>query len=213
MLRTARIDKRVGVAFIEQHHYSRNCRKGAECFGLFADDELIGVAAFMSPGNEASREMVFGKPYKYGVTELHRLALAPGAEHGITSWFVRRALRWLKALNPTITAVLSYADSSEGHIGTVYQACGAIYFGRSVANPVFIDAEGRRRGHNQGPVHLRPEDAIARGWTVLPKAFKHRYVFLLYSSVKERKELEKRLRLKALPYPKRERANDEEGQV
>ena len=191
-----------GRDFVRKHHYSRSCHNGPMCWGLLADGELIGVCAFATPSSENVRASVFGADYKDAVTELHRLIVLDGTPTNTESFFISRALQGLRERRPHIRGVLSFADETEGHVGTIYQATNALYCGKTKARARFWrDGEGRLRHPRQSGVNITPAMAAERGWTAEWRDTKHRYLFLLGSKT-ERRRWRRLLKLSPQPYPK-----------
>lgn len=198
-----RIPGGVGKAFIIEHHYSHGCHNGPMTWGLFSGEELIGVCAFATPGSEAVRASLFGKEHKDHVTELHRLVIVDDTPKNTESWFISRALKGLKTEKPNIWAVISFADSSEGHVGTIYQATNALYLGTTTNGARFYrDETGRLRHPRQNGHNVTLKEAIARGWTAERRGLKHRYVFLTADSKVQRKKLLALLAPRVQDYPK-----------
>ena len=193
-----RIGAKPGREFIRAHHYSRSCHNGPTCYGLFDGDALIGVCAFATPCSENVRAYPFGADHVQRVTELHRLFVHDGTVKNTESWFIARALRQLKQDIPRLWAVVSFADTTEGHVGYVYQACNALYYGPGTDSRrrMYKDQDGRLRHRRQSGHTLTLEEATARGWTPCIRGSKHRYLFLL------EKRAKRRLQLTAHPYPK-----------
>jgi hypothetical protein len=141
--------------------------------------------------------------------EMVRLALDP-AHRTPTSRILSIAIKLLRKHSPGLRAVVTFADPGAGHIGTVYQAAGWMYLGRTTPRNRYIGPDGRE-------YHDR---AVSRsGWKVhqgkrcrCPKIDdcravrvpgKHRYVLPLDEAMRER------LRPLAIAYPKKERAGSE----
>lgn len=198
-----RIDGKTAKAFIKQHHYSHGCHNGPMGWGLFDNGRLIGVCAFATPCSENVRASIFGAEKKAAVTELHRLVLLDEAPKNSESWFVSRALRGLKDEKPNILAVVSFADGTEGHVGTIYQALNAIYYGTSGRATFYVDADGRLRHPRQNGVNISKEEALERGWVPVSREAKHRYLFLVGNKT-ERRTSRNQLKVTELPYPKKE---------
>ena len=119
-----RISAKVGKEFIQSYHYSKGCHNGPLCYGLLdAHRELIGVCAFACPASENVRSSIFGEQHKDWVFELHRLAIYPdNSPKGTATWFMKRTIAFLQEDKPELRAIVSFADSSEGHVGTIYKA-------------------------------------------------------------------------------------------
>ncbi len=60
--------------------------------------------------------------------ELVRVALAGGREHP-TSKCLAISLKILKRHCPGLKVIVSYADTKEGHLGTIYQATNWLFVG------------------------------------------------------------------------------------
>jgi hypothetical protein len=172
------------------------------CYGLFKNNELIGVCAFATPSSENVCSSVFGKEFKRSVTELHRLVLLDWVPKNSESWFIVRALKALKKDRPYYNAVLSFADTTEGHIGIIYQATNAMYCGTSGKATFYLDNTNRLRHPRQNGVNITKEKALTLGWKPVKRNGKHRYLYLLPDDKKHLKELKKMLLLETLPYPK-----------
>lgn len=106
---------------IETHHYSHsvNGLRVSYCFGLYDGDTLIGG-------------MMYGKPAmrnawkKYAereddLVELRRLVVIDETPKNTESYFIGRTLRWLTQNTP-LTTIVSYADNTYNHKGTIYKA-------------------------------------------------------------------------------------------
>lgn len=143
----SQIDQRAARAFIREYHYAQGMGNAAMCWGLHdkPTGKLLGVIAFHTPISENVRKSVFGSEMKDSVTELHRMAIHPDAPHNTATWFIARALDGLKDYKPKYKAVVSFADSTEGHDGTVYQAANADYTGTTDKTVFYKDPSGRLR--------------------------------------------------------------------
>lgn len=188
----------VGRDFIRANHYTRSCHNGPMCWGLFDGEEMIGVIAFATPSSEAVRASLFGEEHKHRVTELHRLFIIDGTPKNTESWFISRGIKGLLERRPGIRGVISFADSTEGHSGVIYQASNALFCGTTGRSRFYRDVEGRLRHPRQNGVNIPLEEAANRGWTPEMRDAKNRYVFL----VGNKKWAKSHFRLTALPYPK-----------
>ena len=207
----SKITYKQAVAFLSIHHYLRGVSLSAMCYGVFIDGSLVAVVAFGTPCSENVRASVLGPEYKNNVAELARLAIdhshnpTPPPASKIVSDCIRefnreRALRQM----PPIKALISFADSAEGHHGGVYQSMSWLYCGTSDRglSTSYIDQDGRTRHPRQVGVNISREQAAALGWSVVQRpSLKHRYIKLIGSKL-ERKALSRLLKLSVLPYPK-----------
>jgi hypothetical protein len=193
-----------GKTFVKAHHYSRGIHNGPTCYALreLPNGRLVGVLAIATPCSENVRRSVFGPEYVDRVTELHRLVLLDEIPRNAESFFIARALKLHKAIKPHIWAVLSFADATQGHVGTIYQATNAIFTGSSGRATFYLDSGGRLRHPRQNGVNIYAPEAAARGWQPVKRDGKYRYLFLLPDGRGHRRQIEKILRLPRLPYPK-----------
>ena len=110
----------------------------------------------------------------------------------------------LRALrrSTSIAFLFSYADPTQGHVGTIYQATGWLYTGLSQATPLYDIGDGIAR-HSRSLSHAYGSHSIKHfaryGVEVkkVPQAAKHRYVYFLDPSFGHR------LNVPVLPYPKK----------
>jgi len=156
---------KIAKEYIINHHYSHGCHNGASpCFGLFDGEELIGVLMFATPCSERVRSSVFGEEYKKHVTELHRLHILDVTPRNTESWFIARCFKLLKEIKPQIWSVLSFADPTEGHDGTIYKATNAYRLGNSPKMTFYLDENNRLRHPRQNGKNISRKQAVEWGW-------------------------------------------------
>jgi hypothetical protein len=95
--------------------------------GIWEDGVFVGVVLF-GRGSTSTLGRKFGCS-QLETTELVRIAMR---DHATTvSRVVSIAIAFLKRKNPGLKIVISFADPSQGHIGSIYQAGNWIYTGMS----------------------------------------------------------------------------------
>jgi len=122
--RIKREDTRTFLYFI---HYARRMPQITYAFGLFENNNLIGVCTFGYPASPSLIKSLLKDSENKILLELNRLCLKPeynGKNYG--SYFVSKCLKLL----PNETYVVSYADSGWSHCGYVYQATNWLYTGK-----------------------------------------------------------------------------------
>ena len=185
-----RIDCLPAKEYIIKNHYSHGCHnRPSPCYGLYDGDSLIGVLMFATPCSERVRSSVFGEHYKNTVTELHRLHILDVTPKNTESWFISKCLKLLKKDKPQIKAVLSFADTTEGHSGVIYRATNAYFLGATGKSTFFLDTEGRLRHPRQCGHNVSVEEGCKMGWTPIQRESKNRYLWILGDSKKETKHL------------------------
>jgi hypothetical protein len=190
------ISAKVAKEYIRTNHYSHGCHNGpSPCFGLYEQEQLIGVLMFATPCSENVRSSVFGKEHKDSVTELHRLHILDITPKNTESWFISKCLKMLKEVKPHIKAVISFSDSTEGHTGVIYRATNAMYLGQTGKATFYVDVDGRLRHPRQSGVNISLEEAEKRNWKPVKRMSKNRFLWLLPKSKVEKKYLTKLLKL------------------
>lgn len=193
----------VGVAdvntFGRRYHYSLSGGSALWRWGLWHDATLYGVVAYNTPTRPVC-EAIFGVEHVDKVWHMGRLALPDKAPHNAESRLIGGSLRAIQRDHPNVWAVLTYADTSVGHIGYVYQATNAIYTGTGGRPTFYLDAAGVRHSAHFGG-YVTPARASVLGWTLHRSGEKHRYVYIL-GNKRERRDRLAQLRLPILPYPK-----------
>ena len=106
----------------EENHYKAGHMGGSIsfCFALEYDGVVIGGAVYGPPRHSAS--------YGDGVTDLRRFALVEEAPRNTESFFLGRTLRLIKQ-GKLAQKVLTFADETQGHQGTIYKACNFKHIG------------------------------------------------------------------------------------
>lgn len=189
------IDNYLCKDWLLNKHYAKRLCSISFCFGLFDENNtLIGVCTFGSPPSRALCVGVCGKENSHKVNELNRLCVNEGLEKNVLSFFVGNCLKLL----PHGLIIVSYADTSQGHHGYIYQATNWIYTGLSAKRTERYDinnpnkhsksvTENKGNNYNELAIRIRPQ--------------KHRYVYFT-GNKKKIKSLINCLKYEIEPYPK-----------
>ena len=197
-----KLSNAVGKPYLRTHHYTGSITGAVMIWGLVDDGELRGAIAFSCPVAETVRASIFGEEYKSHVAELHRLYTEDGLADGAETHFISRALKRLKRHKPKYWAVVAFADTTEGHDGTVYQAANAHYYGTTdQGRTVYEDQDGNLRHHRQSSDYISISEAEDRGWTPVRRGHKHRYVFFLPDGVRHKRMLHNEAEVEFQDYP------------
>jgi hypothetical protein len=190
--------------FLLEIHYAKRIPSISYAFGLFSGEELIGVVTYGTPPSPTLRAGLAGTENKDYVLELNRLCLRYNRKNE-ASFLVGRSLKMLPA--PSI--VISFADTSQGHLGVVYQACNFTYHGLS-AKRTDWKIKGREHLHGQTiadefrGVKNRAKairEKYGDDFYLAPRPRKHRYIYVV-GNKRDKKRLFKEIRYEQKPYPK-----------
>jgi hypothetical protein len=146
--------------------------------GAWENGKFIGVVIF---SRGASPHLLD----KYGLTqyegcELTRVALTK--HEAPVSRILSIALRFLRKQSPKLRLAVSFADPEQGHHGGIYQATNWLYTGTSgVTVEYFVRGKWR---------HVRGAYALVKTsikqWPTRERAGKHRYIFPLDETLREK---------------------------
>lgn len=196
-----RIPVQDAKSYIIAHHYTHGCHNGpSPCYGLYAGQGLIGVLMFAQPNSENVRASIWGRDYKSAVIELHRLHIMDITPRNTETWFMAKCFALLHKEKPEIKGILSFADTTEGHSGTIYQAMNFYYVGKTNAEWFYRDSVGRLRHRRQNGKNISPDAARERGWIPERRAAKNRYLYFLANDRREKKALMMSCRYDVLHY-------------
>lgn len=140
----------VAKAFVLRHHYSASYPAARFRYGLFTGQELVGVAVFSIPSNDAVITSALPCAPIEGV-ELGRFVLLDSVPANGETWFLARCFELLRAEG--LYGVVSFSDPLPrqgsggqvvfpGHVGTIYQAHNARYVGRGTARTLRVLPDG-----------------------------------------------------------------------
>jgi hypothetical protein len=128
--------------FFCSYHYARYGRNSAKIvYGVFLGDFLIAGCKFSSP---MRRETATSMGFKFSeVLELDRFCIHPSYQKkNLASWFISRCLNLVFDTFSHINAIVSFADSTFGHHGTIYKASNWSLVGIVPPSYHYVDKNG-----------------------------------------------------------------------
>ena len=190
--------------FIIGIHYAKRWPSISYAYGLFNGDKLIGVVTYGTPPSATLKRGVAGDEYKQDVLELNRLCLRHNRKNE-ASKLVGASLKML----PKNRIIVSFADTEQKHVGTVYQATNFLYCGLS-AKRTDWKVKGKEHLHGQTiadefrGVKNRAKamrDKYGDDFYLHPRPRKHRYIFITGSKTYKKRVLAA-LKYEVMPYVK-----------
>jgi hypothetical protein len=182
-----------------EKHYAKRIPQIMYAFGLYVDNTLKGVVTYGIPASPALCMGICGKEYSDKVLELNRLCLLENNKNE-SSFLVSNSIKLL----PKPTIVVSYADTSQGHVGYVYQATNFVYTGLS-AQRVDWTIKGMEHKHSKtisdGMTLESIKEKYGDDFYYTERSRKHRYIFF-HGSKTDKKVMRKLLKYNIEPYPK-----------
>ena len=175
---------------IEHWHYSANLPYGRKVtIGAWEREDFIGAVVFAWGANKN-----IAAPYgleQGEVVELVRVAL--GRHTTPTTKIVAAAIKMLKHQSPGIRLLVSYADTEQNHLGTIYQAGNWVYVGLRETSPWHF-VRGRWMKQRMASQIL----GTVVGTQRRPGGAKHKYLYPMDGAMR------RKIADLAQPYPKRE---------
>lgn len=189
--------------FVLEKHYAKRWPSISFAYGLFKESELIGVVTYGTPPSAPLRRGVAGDLHSGDVLELNRLCLSHNRKNE-ASLLVGRSLKLL----PHGKLIVSFADTEQGHVGFVYQACNFKYYGLS-AKRTDWKVKGLEHLHGQTIADKFKgkgrADALREmygdDFYLKPRPRKHRYIYVT-GDKKARQLLYDRVLYREEKYPK-----------
>lgn len=182
-------------------HYAHRIPPIEFCFGLYNENNLIGVCSYGTPVSNTLRNIL--PPYK--LYELNRLVVNDNLPKNTLSYFVANTIKAM----PKPCVLVSYADTSQNHHGYIYQATNWIYTGLSAK---FMDymVKGMEHLHHASVYDLSRGQEKKVKWLkeqygdelyMKERPRKHRY-FYFVANKKDKKIMISKLPYQSQPYPK-----------
>ena len=182
------IDTYLTKEWLLKKHYAKRIPSISYSFGLFENNIMVGIMTIGKPASNALCIGVCGIEYSKYVFELNRLCVNDGLEKNVLSYFLSNSFKLIK----DNLIIISYADTSQGHHGYIYQATNWIYTGKTKERTDIGFENGKHSRHydkNLDKLHRKNRSS------------KHRYIYFLG---KMKKEFKEKLNYKIEPYPKGE---------
>jgi hypothetical protein len=197
------IDNATAQQVVVEHHYLHRKAPCSQAFGLFDEsDNLRGVVMYGTPSSSALRAGIAGKDQSTNVIELTRLWIDDSTPKNSESYLIGNSIKHCDK-----EIVVSFADTSQNHLGIVYQATNWIYTGLSAKRTDWSVEGIDKHGHTWADKYTAAEmrELFGDRFTLVPRSRKHRYIYL-NAKGRRKKELMSLLRYKQEPYPKPELA-------
>ena len=195
--------------YIATFHYSKTMPDSTRfVFAGYYDDKLAGIVCYGMGASKSQYTSLIPDIKKGEYLELTRLWSPDGMPKNTESKLISESLRMLP---PEIKLVVSFADSNQNHVGTVYQATNWYYVGRTNGGKVLITEDGTvqhtrligvyRKRHPELSGKTNEEIMQMYGWKYGEGGKKHKYCILL-GDKREKKRNFQYIKDKILPYPK-----------
>lgn len=142
--------------FIRAHYLAKRPAIVLLCLVAEHDGKPIGCVVYAAPPREAD------KRYGGKVWELARVYLLDNIPRNAETWLIGQSVKYIKRNHRDVKHLLSYADPSAGHSGTIYKAANWRLDGRTddERKTPRCDYYDERTGKKYGRRGNMPIDAI-----------------------------------------------------
>lgn len=159
-------------AFLRAHYLGKRPAIVVLCLMMERGGRALGCIVYAMPPREAD------KRYGGKTWELARLYLLDEVPKNAETWLIAKSVKHIRRNRAEVEVLLSYADPSAGHAGTIYKAAGwqcdgRTDEGRKTPRCDYVDA---RTGKKYGRKGNMPADAEVKR---IPRVSKHRFIFRL----------------------------------
>lgn len=137
--------------FVKAHYLGKRPAVVLLCLIASVEARDVGCIIFAAPPREVEKRFG-GKTW-----ELARLYLLDDVPRNAETWLIGRAVRHIKQHHEEVAFLVSYADPSVGHQGTIYKASNWTFDGRTDAGRKtprcdYVDARTGKKYGRRGNV-------------------------------------------------------------
>lgn len=190
--------------YILKIHYAKRWPSISYAYGLFLNENLVGVVTYGTPPSSTLKKGIAGIEYSPDILELNRLVLLNNIKNE-ASFLISQSLKLL----PKNKIIVSFADTEQNHAGYVYQACNFIYCGLSAKRTDWkvkglehlhgITIADQFRGVENRSKLMR--EKYGDDFYLKDRPRKHRYIYII-GDRKYKKAALSSLKYTIEPYPK-----------
>jgi len=114
---------------IVKNHYIHKLNSASLCLGFFFNRQLGGVITYGTPVGRRVIKSIDETLENGEVWELTRLFAYDWLVKNTESRMISLSIKYIKVMHQEIKCLISYADPTQGHLGTIYQASNWLYQG------------------------------------------------------------------------------------
>ena len=118
-------------------------------YGAYYEQKLEGAISY-GPPNATDLDGYWTRQTQDQWWEIKRLVMSPKCPRNSESRFIAITSKMLRKMT-VVKGIVTYADSGQGHVGTIYKASGFISLGLTDARcDYWIDGKIQQRGKTKG---------------------------------------------------------------
>jgi hypothetical protein len=115
------VEAKEAELFVSKYHYAGRIGRSGINLGFYLGDVLIAVCIYSIP---VRQEVALKQGYKFsGVLELSRFCIHPKYQvKNFASYLIAKSIGYVKQSRLEVKCLVSFADSTYNHLGTIYKA-------------------------------------------------------------------------------------------
>lgn len=158
--------------FVRAHYLRKRPAVVLLCLAMKHLGDPVGCIIYSAPPREIE------KRYGGKTWELARLYLLDAVPANAETWLIGKSVRWIRRHRPEVRHLVSYADPSAGHSGTIYRAANWKPDGRTddERKSPRCDYYDERTGKKYGRRGNMPDGAVV---VRRPRVSKYRFTMAL----------------------------------
>lgn len=125
-----------GEIYKKYHYFGDKGFLHLYSFGAFYEGICYGAITFGIP-NAKNIKGLYNSDEQFGVLEIVRLACHDDLPRNSESRLISKAIKLLRKRYP-LRLLITYADTAQGHVGTIYKASNFTYHGLTAPKTDFI---------------------------------------------------------------------------
>lgn len=170
----------VARSLVVHHHYAGGASNTATYLhGLFRNGEFWEVnckgVAWWIPPTKSAALATYPKNWQ-GVLSLSRLVLTPDVPKNGCSFLIAGSMKLID--RERWPCLVTYADTWQGHDGTIYKATNWEYVGETAPEATFVK-DGRYVARKAGPNTRTHAEMLEMGAEMIGRFAKHKYVHII----------------------------------
>jgi hypothetical protein len=169
-------------SFLNSFHYGGFGRSPRVIFGAYLGEELIAVSKFAPPVRLEVATSLGLDPKN--VLELDRFCIHPNRhQKNFASWFISKSIKLISAHHKSVTSLVSFADMTHDHEGTIYKASNWDLVGTISPDYYYVNEDGwilhKKTLYNQAVRNKMKETdyAVKHGYKKVLGKEKHKFVY------------------------------------
>lgn len=203
-----KVDNKFAKEFMCLNHYSHSCNLAVISYAFYENENLVCMVVYGRPSARNLSNSIWEGGNDYNTLELIRLFSFDWCPNNIESYCISQSIKHLKRDLKEVKILVSYADSSAGHVGYIYQASNWMFIGiGAIEKKIFIDNIRQHRRSLYGKHKTSSIEVLRKIYGERLKVSedrftKNKYIYIVAQSKAEKKIIESKLKVVSLPYPK-----------